>query len=67
MALDKFRHQAIQRASAGGDQLQNLLALTLTFYRPLNGLDLAFDTPDARERLRFVFCCMRQMISSVSI
>jgi hypothetical protein len=58
MTLDEFRHQAIQCASAGSDQLQNLLALALTFYRPLNSLDLAFDTPDARERLRFVFCCM---------
>jgi hypothetical protein len=55
VALDQFRHQSIQRTATRGDELQDFLALTLTGERPLDGLDLAFDTPNAREHLYFVF------------
>jgi hypothetical protein len=54
MAFDQLRHQAIECAAAGSDQLQYFLAFAFSFKRSFNGFHLAFDAPDARKRPRLV-------------
>ena len=62
MSFDQLRHQPVERAAAGSDQLQYLLAFAFAFKSSFNGFYLAPDAPNARERLRLVFRDMRQMI-----
>src|ERR1700756_4756300 len=62
VAFNQLRHQPIESAAAGCNQLQNLLALTFTFKGTFDSLHLALDAPDARESLRLVFRNMRQFV-----
>jgi hypothetical protein len=62
MSFDQLRHQPVERAAAGSDQLQNLLTFAVAFKCSFNGFDLAPDAPNAREGLRLVFRDMRQII-----
>jgi hypothetical protein len=62
MPYDQLRHQSVQGAAAGSNQLQNLLTFAFTLKGPLNGLYLAPDAPDARQGLRFVLRDVRQVV-----
>jgi hypothetical protein len=47
VTFDQLGHQTVKSAATGGNQLQNLLAFSLSLERPFDRLDLALDTPDA--------------------
>jgi hypothetical protein len=58
MALDQFRHQAIQRSAAGRDELKYVRALALFVERTFDRFDLTAKTPHPGEKLLFFPCGM---------
>jgi hypothetical protein len=64
MALDQSRHQSVKRTTAGGNELENILTISVALERPFDRLDLSLDTADTAQLLLQVFRGMRQAISS---
>jgi hypothetical protein len=60
MALDQLRHEPIEGATAGRDELKNLFTFTLPIQRALYGFHLPFDSFHATEHPGFVLSCVRQ-------
>ena len=66
VAFDQFSHQSIQCPATGGDELQDVFAFAVSFKGTFDGFDLAFDSPNSREGLYLIFCCVRQRLSPLS-
>ena len=61
LALYQFRHQSIQRPTAGSDELQDLFALVFfSSERSFNRLDLTLDAADPAQHLFFVLAGVGQ-------
>ena len=58
MAFDHFVHQTVDCSAGGGDDLQDFGALVFCCQGLLNRLNLATNTPYARQKGAFRFPCM---------
>lgn len=64
MSLDYFGHERVHRAAASRNIVQHHGTFRFLVERPLNGLNLAPDSPDTIEQLLFFFSCMSHNIMS---
>jgi len=55
VAFDQLCHQPVQRAATGGDELQDVFALAVSFKRSFDGLDLPLDASCAGDHLGSTF------------
>jgi hypothetical protein len=55
MSFDELGHQSVQRSTAGGDELQNVFALTLLFEGSFDSVYLSPYPADSGQELLFVF------------
>src|ERR1700756_720071 len=61
VAFDQLRHESIQCAATGSNELQDLFALVFfPSERSFNGFDLALNTADPAQHLFFVFAGVGQ-------
>jgi hypothetical protein len=52
--LDNLRHEAIDRAAHGGDEMQHVAAADFFLKRAFHGLDLTANTADTLRQFRFL-------------
>jgi len=55
VTLDQLCHQPVQRAATGGDKLEDVFALAVSFKRSFDGLNLPLDAPCAGDHLGSTF------------
>jgi hypothetical protein len=65
VSFDELGHEAIERAAAGGDELEDVLALTFAFEGAFDGFNLTFNAPDAGQGSFLVFGGVGQGICAV--
>ena len=66
VAVQDFRHQGIESATACGNRVQDFRAVRLPLNRMLNGFDLTAQAADAIEHLFLVSKYVRQKTASPS-
>jgi hypothetical protein len=58
MTFHHFRHQAVQRSTAGSQELQYASAFLLSINGSLNGFHLPANSPNANQKPVFVLRCV---------